>query len=123
MCCIQWQTRGSGSNAEQACAQTNSQSRTPGRTSPVALPPSLRFKRLRAGGLSCRRLGGVDGQAQFALGGAQMFLGPGSVSFHIVVVGGAGTVHLMDGFYDVLMNAVKIVPVADLCGQRRACDK
>jgi hypothetical protein len=48
----------------------------------------------------------------------QMLYGLGAVSFHVVVVGGTGAVHLMDGFVNMLVNFIQIVPVADVreCG-------
>jgi hypothetical protein len=80
-------------------------------------PRPQQFRRICR--LLLRRFGCVDGQAQFALSGAQMFFGLGAMAFHVVVVGGAGMLHLMNGFDDVLVNAIEIVPIANL-GHSRA---
>ena len=44
-----------------------------------------------------------------------MLFGLHSVAIHVIVVGRAGALHLMDRFLHMLVNAIKIVPVADLC--------
>ncbi len=54
--------------------------------------------------LSRSCFGSVDRQSQFPFGGAQMFLRLGSMAFHVVVVGGAGMLHLMNRFRHVFMN-------------------
>jgi hypothetical protein len=57
---------------------------------------------------------------ELVLGIAQVLFGLDSVAFHVVVIGGAGALHLVNGFRDVLMNLVEVVPVANLGRHNRA---
>ena len=58
--------------------------------------------------------GRVDRQAEFDFRRAQMFFSPGAVALHVVVIGSAGALHLMDGFVDVFVSFPKVTPVANL---------
>jgi hypothetical protein len=55
-------------------------------------------------------LGSVDREAQLALCRVEVVLGFGAVAHHVVVIRRTCTVHLMDGFNDMFVNVVKIVP-------------
>lgn len=44
----------------------------------------------------------------------QMFNGFHAVTCHVEMIGGASAVHLVDGFNDVVVNRVQIVPVVDV---------
>ena len=63
--------------------------------------------------LPCPR--GFDREIQLVFRLVQRLLGPGAMSHHVVVVGGTSTVHLMNCLDYVLVNIIKIVPIADLC--------
>src|SRR6516165_4355281 len=65
-------------------------------------------------------LGSFHGFVQLVLGIVQQLLGLGAVARHVVVVGGARTLHLVDRFLDVLVNGIEIVPVVHLRGERHA---
>jgi hypothetical protein len=67
--------------------------------------------------------GCVDGQLQFVFGGVQVLFGLRAMAFHIIVVGSAGAVHFVDRFQYMLVNFVEIVPIMNLLGEQRACDK
>jgi hypothetical protein len=55
----------------------------------------------------------LHSQVQFALGLTQVFLGLRSVSVHVVMIGGAGTLHFVNGFRNMLVNFLEIMPIAD----------
>ena len=57
---------------------------------------------------------GLHGHIKLMFGGVQVFFGAGAVAFHIEVVSGAGSVHLVDRFLHVFMNFVQIVPIVHL---------
>ena len=50
------------------------------------------------------------------LGGSQMVFSLRAMSIHVVMIGGASAIHLMDGFDYVLVDAVEIVPIPHLRG-------
>ena len=54
---------------------------------------------------------GFDRVVQFVLRCMQMLLGLRAMALHIVMVGGAGTVHFLDGFIHVIVGGFQIVPV------------
>jgi hypothetical protein len=57
--------------------------------------------------------GGLDGEVEFVLGVVEGSLGLCTVAIHVVVVGGAGVIHFVDGFNYMLVNFVEVVPIAD----------
>jgi hypothetical protein len=89
-------------------------------------PPGIIRRRKRATGAAQNGLvglGPVDGQLEFVLGLVEVFFGLCSVAFHVIVVGRAGAFHFVDGFENVLVNFIEIVPIADSLGKHRARDK
>lgn len=89
-------------------------------------PPGIIRRRKRAAGAAQNDLvglGPVDGQLEFVLGLVQVFFGLCTVAFHVKVVGRAGAFHFVDGFKNVLVNFIEIVPIADSLGKHRARDK
>jgi hypothetical protein len=70
-----------------------------------------------------RGLRSVDGEAQFALRRAEVVLGFGAVAHHVVVIRRTRMLQFIYGFNDMLVNLVKIVPVANLCGYHRTGGK
>src|ERR1700733_11632639 len=73
--------------------------------------------------LVCRSFGGIDREAQLPLCCAKVILSFGAVAHHVVMIGCTCMLHLIDGFNDILVNRIKIVPGVDLCGQYRTCCK
>jgi hypothetical protein len=65
----------------------------------------------------------VDRFVEFALGGMEMLFGLGAMALHIVVVRGAGMIHLFDGFFHVVMDRVEVVPVVNFFGKRDSGNK
>ena len=53
----------------------------------------------------------------------EMLFGLGAMALHIVVVGGAGMIHLFDGFFHVVMDRVEVVPVVNFFGKRDSGNK
>ncbi len=62
---------------------------------------------------------GFYGQVQFALGLAQVFFGLRTMPIHVVMIGGAGTLHFVNGFRNMLVNFLEIMPIADLLREDR----
>lgn len=60
--------------------------------------------------------GSVDREAQLALCCAEMVFGFGAVAHHVVVIRRTCMLHFVDGFNDMLVNSVKIVPIVNLRG-------
>lgn len=60
--------------------------------------------------------GSVDREAQLALCCAEMVFGFGAVAHHVVVIRRTRMLHFVDGFNDMLVNSVKIVPIVNLRG-------
>ena len=60
---------------------------------------------------------------QFMLGRVQMLFGLRAVALHIVMVGGAGMIHLSDGFIHVVVDSIQIVPVVNSFGNRDSYHK
>ena len=60
-----------------------------------------------------RRLRRLHSLVQFPLGPVQEFLSFGAVAGHVVVIGRARPVHLMNRFDHVIMDLVQVVPVVD----------
>ena len=50
--------------------------------------------------------GRSNGEVELVFGSVKMFLGLRAVALHIVVVGGASAIHLLDGFNDMLMDLI-----------------
>ena len=67
-------------------------------------------------------LGSIDGQTQFALCSTEVILGFRAVAHHVVVIRRTCRLDFMDGFNDVFVHGVKIMPIVDLCGQYRTCE-
>ena len=65
----------------------------------------------------------LDRVVQLVLGCMQMLFRLGAMPLHVVVVGGAGVVQLMNRFLDVVMDRVEIVPVMNSIGNRDPGDK
>jgi len=61
-------------------------------------------------------LGRIDRLAQLALCGAEVLLGFNAVAHHVVVIGITCMLHLLDGFYDMLVDSFEIMPVVKLRG-------
>jgi hypothetical protein len=59
---------------------------------------------------------GFYGEVEFVFGAVQQLLGFGAVTVHVVVVGGTGAIHFMDGLGHVFVDFVQIVPVVNRCG-------
>ena len=81
----------------------------------AALCNGLRFELSPAGGL--------NGEIQLAACGMKMFFGLCSVARHIVVVGGARVLHLVNCLGHVLLNSVEVVPVPHLCRYNSTCNE
>ncbi len=65
----------------------------------------------------------LDRFVQLMLGCVQMFFRLGAMPGHIVVIGSAGVLQLMDRFLHVVMDRVQIVPVMNPVGNRDPRDK
>jgi hypothetical protein len=58
--------------------------------------------------------GGVNGHAQFSFRSAQMFFGSGSMTLHVIAIGGTRVLHLFDGFPHMLVNLLGM-PTFRIC--------
>jgi len=68
---------------------------------------------LRWAGFALAVAGGLDGQVELVLGFVESSLGLFAVAIHVVVIGGAGMLHLVDGILDMMVDVVEVVPVVD----------
>src|SRR5271165_4724945 len=59
---------------------------------------------------------GLDRFMQFALCGMQMLFCLYAMSLHVIVVGGAGAVQLVDGFLHVVVDRIQVMPVMNPIG-------
>jgi hypothetical protein len=64
-----------------------------------------------------------DGVVEFVLCRVEMLFGFGAVTLHIIVVGGAGTIHFFDGFIYMVVGRFQIVPVTNPFGNGDPGDK
>ena len=62
----------------------------------------------------------LDRFVQFVLGGPKVFLGFRSVPGHVVMVGSASSLHLVNCFLYVLVDRFQIMPVVNFLGKRCA---
>jgi hypothetical protein len=76
------------------------------------------FWRLKNGAASylVLRFHSCDGIAQFVFRGVKMLFCFRTMSLHIVVVRCAGAIHLMDGFYHVVVDCVQVMPIVNPIG-------
>jgi hypothetical protein len=68
-------------------------------------------------------LGSIDRETELAFCSAEVILSFRAVAHHVVVILCPCALHFMDGFNDMLVHIVKIMPIVDLCGQDRTCRK
>ena len=92
-------------------------------TSIPYLSQSVTFQGFKHDVLPRGGLGSIDRETELPLCGAQVILGFGAVALHVVVIRCTRVLHFMDGFDDMLVHSVKIMPIVDLCRQRRTCRK